>query len=215
MAARIENVETALKDFQSTVFRIQASDNPFLELHHQNTEDQNSRYQPQQRHLTQVGRSVLQTNSAERSLSLRSRERRTKRVAEERQEKNWNNMFVILDVQSSSVRIEPDQELFGSDADKKYEFETAIMIQLVPWLGFRRTKLSFVRPRQSWMPLKFQIRQYSVRSEDDLVFRFCSTENLEGVKEYLSRGLASPLDMTPDGGTLLHVRSAVPCDQII
>lgn len=49
----------------------------------------------------------------------------------------------------------------------------------------------------------------NIRSEDALIFEFCSLGNLEGLKSLLRRGDASPLDCDPEGWTLSAVNVAV------
>lgn len=96
-----------------------------------------------------------------------------------------------------------------NEVNKQRQIETSISIHPKPWLLGRGFALSYSTSGNSWIPqFGFQFRHYNIRSEEALVFEFCSFGNLEGLKSLLRRGDASPFDCDLEGWTPLHVCSS-------
>lgn len=87
--------------------------------------------------------------------------------------------------------------------DERFELETDVTIQPSRWLSARCLRLQLSRAIQG---LTCSIKQYSMVPPGSLIFEYCKSSNLSGVRDLLQHGLASPLDTSPDGRTPIHVR---------
>lgn len=119
---------------------------------------------------------------------------------------------ILADVHYQSRTIDREsvfEEDNCKDVNKQQQIETSISIHPKPWLLGRGFALSYTTSGNSRIPqFGFQFRHYNIRSEDALIFEFCSAGNLEGLKSLLRRGDASPFDCDPEGWTPLHVCSS-------
>ncbi len=88
--------------------------------------------------------------------------------------------------------------------DDRQEFEASVTVHLNRWVSSRGFSISYSRYGQGCFPT-LRFRQFNVRSEESLIFEFCSSGNVDGVRSLLSRGEASPFDTDPEGWTPLHV----------
>ena len=126
------------------------------------------------------------------------------------EQNTYTTTLAVLHYQSRTTNLEPGFEDDCDSANRQQRIETSVAVHPKPWLLGRGLTLSFSTSGNSWIPqFGFQFRHYNVRSDEALIFEFCSFGNIEGVKSLLRRGDASPFDCDPEGWTPLHVCSSV------
>lgn len=102
--------------------------------------------------------------------------------------------------QSRTMNLQAVFEGDCNTVNRQLQVETSISIHPKPWLLGRGFALSYSISGNSWRPqFGFQLRHYNIRSEEALIFEFCSFGDIEGVKSPLRRGEASPFDCDPEG----------------
>ena len=106
---------------------------------------------------------------------------------------------------SVSQRIQ-EQIVHSSGTRDRVEAESQIIVYPSKWLvniGMAYgVKLSVLASR-GW---QYSFQPFRAVPESALIFEFCRTGNLDGVRTLLSRGDASPYDRDPSGKTPLWVR---------
>jgi hypothetical protein len=131
-----------------------------------------------------------------------------KRIVVQRRNRRLSTVFCRIFTQTKVVRVETNKSLDDFDLDDVYEIETTIRIHPSDWFSKSGFSLSVVRSKQSWLPnFQFQFRLYSVRPTEAMIFEFCSSGNVDGVKSLIKRKEASPFDTDAEGWTPLHVCS--------
>jgi hypothetical protein len=101
----------------------------------------------------------------------------------------------------------PRRSLLSNQPNQEYEDETTFTYHPVQWLLNWNINLGleFVS-RHTIHGWKNAIRTFRAVSDDNAIFEFCRTGNIQGVKTLLASGRASPLDKNTHGWTPLHVR---------
>jgi hypothetical protein len=73
------------------------------------------------------------------------------------------------------------------------------------WLGMQTSlDVMISKSTRGWQN-NLSSRTFRAVSDDALIFEFCETGNVEGIRTLLARGDASVMDRDPDGWTPLHV----------
>lgn len=133
---------------------------------------------------------------------------RFKKISVPLQQHTYTTSLASVHYQLKAISLVIGSVNDGDYVDAEQQIETSISIHPKPWLLGRGFALSYRTSGENWMPhFGIQFRQYNIRSEEALIFEFCSYGNIEGVKSLLRRGDASPFDTDPDAWTPLHVCS--------
>lgn len=88
------------------------------------------------------------------------------------------------------------------DSTQLDELQTSVTLQPSSWLLMRRFHVQVARKTQGW---NFNVRYYPVVPKDALIFKYCKTGNVDGVRDLLQHNHASPWDVGHYGLTPLHV----------
>ena len=99
------------------------------------------------------------------------------------------------------VRSRVVYEASDIDSPLPDELKTSITLQPSSWLLARRLHVQVARKTQGW---DFNLRYYPVVPGDALIFKYCETGNIDGVRYLLQHKHASPWDLGY-GRTPLHV----------
>lgn len=78
-------------------------------------------------------------------------------------------------------------------------------IKLPAVFSSRVWEIARIDAEQGW---DLYFRTYNVRSDNSPIFEFCREGDLEGVKELISNGEASPLDVSWSGDSLITVSTS-------
>jgi hypothetical protein len=128
-----------------------------------------------------------------------------KRIVVQRKNRQLSTVFCRIITQTKVVRVETNKSLDDFDLDDVYEIETTLRIHPSHWFLKSGLSLSVVRSGQSWLPnFQFQFRLYCVRPTEAMIFEFCSSGNVDGVKSLIKRKDASHFDTDTEGWTPLH-----------
>lgn len=131
-----------------------------------------------------------------------------KRVTLSRNYKKYDTRFGQIYVRTRLIRLCTNKALGDFDFDENYETETSLRIHPNLWFFKTAFSISCIRSNYSRLTnLHFQV--HNTRPHDALIFEFCSSGNLNGVKSLIARKDASPFDVDADGWTPLHVRSPI------
>ncbi|KAI9744997.1 MAG: hypothetical protein M1835_002634, partial [Candelina submexicana] len=103
--------------------------------------------------------------------------------------------------------VDEAQGAYESDLDDQQEVEVSVTVHPNRWLFSRGFSISYSHYGQGWIP-NIRFRQFNLISEESLIFSFCSSGNIDGVRLLLARGEASPFDTDGEGWTPLHFAAA-------
>lgn len=127
-----------------------------------------------------------------------------KRITVSQRYNKFETRLFQVYIRSRLIRVQTNKTLGDFDLDDRYETETSFRIHPNLWFFKTAFSLSCVRSNYSRLTnLQFQI--YNTRSDEALIFEFCSSGNVDGVKSLITRKEASPFDIDSDGWTPLHV----------
>jgi hypothetical protein len=113
-------------------------------------------------------------------------------------------IYIQTDTYKVTTTLSPSRDaLHGYDA---LEHQTHFIYHPAPWFlrrcfNFGMSALS-TKAAQGW---QYQIRTIRAVPDDSLIFQFCRSGNLDGIRYLLKRRLASPWDTDSKGWTPLHV----------
>ncbi len=96
------------------------------------------------------------------------------------------------------------------DEDYQYEHESTVRILPAQWLlklGFNYA-YTFSTNDSLTKGWQFCVKPISLVPDDASIFRFCRQGNIKGVRDLISKDLASVRDVNSDGWTALHVSHA-------
>lgn len=108
-------------------------------------------------------------------------------------------------IRSRVICLRTNKTFGDFDLDDRYETETSFRIH--PSLWFFKTAFSISCIKSNYrrlINLQFQI--YNTKPDGALIFEFCSSKNVDGVKSLINRKDVFPFDTDPDEWTSLHVR---------
>ena len=110
-------------------------------------------------------------------------------------------------VAQTDIRDEEDGDgdEVGRNQNVRQELRTSYTVVPNGWFWNKGFTMSYSKMGQGWLS-GLHLRAFNVRSEDALIFEFCSRGNVDGVRSLLDRKEASPFDTDRDGWTPLHVR---------
>lgn len=166
---------------------------------------------PSLRQFVTLSLAQLPQNSSERSKqvdsSLGGRKRPLwKRITINQRYKKFETRLFQVYIRSKLICLRTNKTLGNFDLDDRYETEISFRIHPNLWFFKTAFSVSYVRSTYSRLTnLQFQI--YNSRPGGALIFEFCSSGNVDGVKSLITRKDASPFDIDSDGWTPLHVRS--------
>ncbi len=96
------------------------------------------------------------------------------------------------------------------DEDYQYEHESTVRLLPAQWLlklGFNYA-YTFSTNDSSTKGWQFCVKPIYLVPDDASIFKFCGQGNIEGVRDLISKGLASVRDVDSEGRTALHVSHA-------
>ncbi|MCJ1404906.1 hypothetical protein MMC11_008132 [Xylographa trunciseda] len=122
------------------------------------------------------------------------------------------NVFGRVAVQSTTIlkRSEIDLEEENGENRQLYEHRMTIRVQPAWWLtriGFNRgLQVAFTQATSK--SLNISLDPFRLVPDDALIFEFCYTGNIDGVRRLLLRGEASARDADLSGRTPLHIAAS-------
>lgn len=129
-----------------------------------------------------------------------------KRITVSQRFKRFETRLFQVYIRSRVIRLHTNKTLGDFDLDDRYETETSFRIHPSLWFFKTAFSVSCVQSNYSRLTnLQFQV--YNTRPDGALIFEFCSSGNVDGVKSLITRKDASPFDIDSDGWTPLHVGS--------
>ncbi|KAI9721239.1 MAG: hypothetical protein M1812_002400 [Candelaria pacifica] len=163
-------------------------------------------YAPGSSPSRQDSAAFVERTPEETSLSSAMSPPYVKRTTVQRDLQQYALALAKIHYQTRLNHVEFVDEVDGTyqvDLDDRQEFEASVTIQPNRWISSRGFSISYSHHGQAWFP-SLRFRQFNLRSEDSLIFEFCSTGNVDGVRSLFSRGEASPFDTDAEGWTPLH-----------